>query len=58
MSTHPLNFRVVVITPLELLFWPIYSFNFTHLPNHYLCKFAVKILTENTREMHVMLKIP
>ena len=33
MLIHPLNFEVVTKTPPKLFYWPIYSINFSHLPN-------------------------
>ena len=55
MPKYVLNFKLVAITPSELLFWSIYSLNFTH-PIHYICQFVVKILTEYAPEMQMMLK--
>ena len=55
MPKYALNFKLMAITPSELLFWSIYSLNFTH-PIHYICQFAVKILAEYAPETHVMLK--
>ena len=43
MLIHSLNFKLVVKTPPELLFWPIYSINFIQLPNQHFCLSSVKI---------------
>ena len=34
-SVHLLNFKIVVKTPSELFYWPIYFINFTYQPNQY-----------------------
>ena len=33
MPTHPLNFRIVAITPPKFLFWLICSMKFANVPN-------------------------
>ena len=57
MSKYPLNFKLVAIAAPKLLFWTIYSLNFTHRPIHYIYQFAFKILTEYAPEIHVMLEM-
>ena len=57
MPSYPLNFNVMYITHLELLFQSIYSLNFTHVPNQYFSWFAVNKLTEYSHDMHVSINI-
>ena len=37
MSRDSLNIELVAITPPKLIFKPIYSLNFTYMPNKYTC---------------------
>ena len=46
MPRDLLNFGVVIITPPKLLFWSIYSLNFTHVRNKDICYSIVNRLTE------------
>ena len=58
MLTHPLNFRVVAKTSLELLYLPIYSLNILQLLNQYISQSNVKTLTEVACETHMKFKKP
>ena len=56
MSKDPLNFEIMVITPLEFFFWSIYSMKITHPPNGCTCYSAVNMLMEYSHDKYVNLK--
>ena len=51
MPKHLLNFQLLTKTPLELLYWPIYSLNYTYLSNQHTSYSLLKTQTESNCQL-------
>ena len=56
ISIHPLNFQLLTKRPPQLFYWPIYSLNYSQLPNQYFSQSQVKTLTEKAHVTNVTFK--
>ena len=57
MPKHLLNFQLLTKTPLQLLYWLIYSLNYTYLSNQHTSYSPLKTQTEYACVPHVNFKI-
>ena len=51
MPKHLLNFQLLTKTPLELLYWSIYSLNYTYLSNQHTSYSLLKTQTESNCQL-------
>ena len=56
MPIHSLNFGLETKTPPEILYWLIYSLNFTQLPNQYSNYSIINVLNNWSCETHMEFK--
>jgi len=56
MPIHPLNFGLVTKIPPKILYWPIYSLNFTQLPNQYYIYSIIDVLNNWSCKTHLEFK--
>ena len=56
MLIHPLNLQLLAKRPPQLFYWPIYSLNYSQLPNQYFSQSHVKTLIEKAHVTHMTFK--